>query len=215
MKKAVILMVVFLTSINIYGQESMKKIQLQEGVSNIKYNGLNIGTLLQVYDEKSATHLIGDVYLRVDNNGESIAGFYIDKDEPTKEYYTKIYKNYFLTFLIENNNRYLIIERAKFGKPFALSNSDNALINNIEIEITDYVYEWGYDAPPEDENRSYFSDVRYTLKVKVKDVVKNFSFYSSEVKGDFMIETEGYCIQILSDVYKDSSCLIEMIINKK
>ena len=152
--------------------------------------------------------MAGIVGLKIENKGESIAGFFIDNDMPTKEYYTKIYKNYFLSFLSENNNKYLIIEQAQFGKEFALTDNGNAIIgdknNKVEIQITNAVHEWGYDGPPEDENRNYFSGVQYTLKIKVKDVVKNFNFYSSdESKEDVMIEVEGCCVQILSDIYKD------------
>jgi hypothetical protein len=216
MGKNIILMAISLMSINIYGQESMKKIQLEEGINDIKYNDLNIAALLQVYDEKSAAHLIGDVFLRLDHNEESIANFYVDNDKSTKVYFTRIYKNYFLTFLIEKNNKYLIIEKARFGKAFALSSNGTSTIGDIiEIEIKDYILESGYDAPPEDADRNYFSDVKYTLKVKVKNVVKNFSFYSSEVKENPIIEVEGYCIQILSDKYEDSSSQIEMKLSIK
>tara|TARA_R110001583_G_scaffold36536_6_gene120327 strand:+ start:111784 stop:112452 length:669 start_codon:yes stop_codon:yes gene_type:complete len=219
MRKLALLVTIIFISHTIHAQKIMKKIQLEEGsVSNIKYDDLNISTLFQVYDEKSAVHLIGDLYLRVDDNGKSIAEFYIDKS--TKEYYTKIYKNYFLTFAIENGNRYLIIEQAEFDKTFALSNKGNSKIgnkdNSVEIEITDYEHEWGTNAPPsEDGNASYFDDVHYSLKAKVKNIVKDFSFYSSEIKGNLSIDLEGYCIIILSDIYKDSSCLIEMKIIKK
>ncbi|MEW7292558.1 hypothetical protein [Aquimarina sp. 2304DJ70-9] len=220
MRKVVLFITVFFISYSINAQEFMKKIQLKEGVSStIKHDDLTISTLLQVYDEKSAAHLIGDMYLKVDNNGEPIAGFYIDNDKSTKEYDTKIYKNYFLTFMIENNNKYLIIEQAQFGKAFALSSHGSSAIGNkddlVGIEIMDYVHEWGYDAPSEDGNSNYFDDVQYTLQVKVRDVVKSFSFYSSEVKDNFVIDLERYSILILSDVYKDSSSLIEMIVNKK
>lgn len=217
MKKVTILVIVFLIAISTSAQEVMKKIQIKERtLNNIKYDSLNISTLLQVYDEKSAIHLIRDVYFRVDNNGETIAEFYIDNDDKsTKEYYTKIYKNYFLTFLIEDNNKYLIIEKAQFGKVFALSSNGKSTISNlVEIEITNYLHEWGYTSPEED-SESYYQDVNYTLKVKIKDVVKKINFYSSEIKDNFTIELNGYCIQILSDKYKDSLSLIEMIINKK
>ena len=218
MNKTLLLITVFFVSYGINAQEFMKKTQLKEGsASNIKYEDLNISTLLQVYDAKSAAHLKGDMYLQVSNNGEPITEFYIDNS--TKDYFTKIYKNYFLTFLIENNTKYLIIEKAQFGKAFALSSNGYSTIGTkndfITIEITDYIHEWGYDAPPENDNRSSFNDVQYTLNVKVKDVVKNFSFYSSEIKGGFTIHIEGYSILILSDVYKDSSSLIEMIVSPK
>ncbi len=216
MRKITILMLIFLISMTIYGQESMKKIQLEEGVNAIKYKGLDIETLLQIYDEKSPDHLIGDVYLRLNANGETIASFYTANGKYIKEYNTKIYKNYFLTFLIENNKKYLIIEEAKFGKAFALSSHRSTLVDNmVAIEIIDYMAESGYDGPLEDENRNYYTDVRYTLKVTVKDVVKTISFYSSDIKSGFMIDINGYGVRILSDRYKDSSALLEMIIDKK
>ncbi|PKV51729.1 hypothetical protein ATE84_3827 [Aquimarina sp. MAR_2010_214] len=221
MKKITIFSIVFFISYSISSQEFMKKIQLKEGLlSDIKYNDLNITPLLQVYND-------GNISLKVKINNESIANFHINCDNTTsdserKEYYTKVYKNNFLTFKIENNNKYLIIEQAKFGKAFALSSSDGVLtISNkddlIEIEITDYIHEWGYDAPPEDPNRNYFTDVQYTLKVKVKNVVKNFLVSSAELqsKGSFSIDLGSYNIIILSDQFGHKSSLIEMIIDKK
>ncbi len=220
MRKIAILITVFFISNSIGAQDVMKKLLLKEGaVSNIKHNKLNISTFLQVYDDKSEAHLIGNIYLRVDNNSEPIVDFYIDNNKLTKGYYTKIYNNYFFTFTIENNNKYLIIEQAQFGKAFTLSSNGSSTIGNkndlVEIEITDYVHESGYDAPTEDDKRSYFSDVLYTLRVKVRDVVKYINFYSSEVKDNFVIEIGSYNILILSDLYKDSLALIEMIINKE
>jgi hypothetical protein len=201
-------------------QFSMKKIRLKEGSdSSLNYANLNISTLLQVYAENAAPHLIGDLYLKVDNKGTTVAEFYKAHDGSTKEYNTKIYNNYLLTFMVDRQEKYLIIEEALFGKSFALLNDKIAIIgskeNLIEIEVTDYIHEWGYDAPPEVESRSYFSDVTYTLEVKVKDVVESFSFSSSEIKDTFTIDLEDYSILILSDLYKESSCLIEMIVNKK
>ncbi len=220
MRKAVLLITLFLVSHNISAQKFMKKIQLKEGtVTTIKQNDLTIDYLLQVYNEKSAAHLIGDISLRVQNNEETIAEFYIDNDSTEDIYNTKIYKNYVLTFTIENNNKYLIIEPAQFGKIFALSSHGSATVGGendlLEIEITDFQHEWGYDAPPEDPNRNYFEDINYTLKVKIKDVVKNFNFSSSEIEDHYTIELKHYSILILSDKYKDSSSLIEMVIHKK
>jgi hypothetical protein len=218
MTKTAIFITVFFLSYGISAQEFMKKVHLKEGaVNNIKHNDLNISTLLQVYNGKWAEHLIGDIYLRVDNNYDLIAEFYVDNDNSTKEHYTRIYKNYFLTFVIEN--KYLVIEQAQFGKVFALSSNGSSIVGNkdnlVELEITDFVQESGYDAPDEDKNRSYFNDVHYSLQVKVGDVVKSFSFYSSEIKGDFTVNIDGYSILIISDTYKDSLPLIEMIVNKK
>jgi hypothetical protein len=198
----------------------MKKIPLKEGdTSSIEVKDLTLNYLLQVYDEKSAAHLIGDIYLRVNNKVETIADFYVDNDSTEGIYYTRIYKNYFLTFVIENNEKHLIIEESQFGKTFALSSNGSSTVGNendlVEIEIIDFQHEWGYDAPPEDEGRNYFEDVSYTLKVKTKDVVKNFNFFSSELKGNYTIDLGSYSILVLSDKYKESSTLIEMIINKK
>lgn len=198
----------------------MKKIRLKEGeVKEIVYNDLNISTLLQVYNAQSADHLVGDIYLRVDNDGEPITDFYMDNDVSTTEYHTRVYKNYFLTFLIENNNKYLVIEQANFGKAFALSSNGSAIVGDkddlVELEITDFVLETGYDAPPSESNRNYFSNVNYSLKVKTGDVVKNFSFYSSGIKDNFIVNLDHFSILILSDKYEDSSALIEMVVNKK
>ncbi len=101
-----------------------------------------------------------------------------------------------------------------------ISSNESSTIGNqddyIEIEITDVIEEWGYDAPPEDENRDYFADVAYTLKMEGKDIVKTFSFYSSEIKNkdNFTIDLERYKILILSDKKTKSSAQIEMIISK-
>lgn len=218
MKKIALLITLFFVSYGIKAQEIMNKIELKEGsINNIKHIDLNIDTFFQVYDNKSEAHLIGDMYLKVVNDGEPIAEFYISKS--TKEYYTKIYKNYLLTFKLENNHKYLIIEQAQFGKAFALSSNGFSTIGNendsIEIEIIDFIHEWGYDEPLGDGNSSYFDDVQYTLRLKTRDVEKSFSFYSSEIKDDFTLDLEGYSIKILSELYKDSLSLIEMIINKK
>ena len=169
--------------------------------------------------QKSAKHLIGDVYLRIDDNDKPIVEFYIDNDDSTKAYYAKAYKNYFLSFVIEDNNKYLIIEEGQFGKAFALTSNGSAALGPVddlvEIAITDFIHESGYDAPIEDGDRSYYDDVNYTLEVKEKGLTKSFSFYSSEIDSNYMIDIGSYKIQILSDLYKDSSVLIEMIVDKK
>ncbi|WP_271784991.1 hypothetical protein [Aquimarina algiphila] len=198
----------------------MKKISLKHGQSGIiEYNDLKITTNLNIYDKSSAAHLIGDISLEVQNNGESIASFYINNDPSERSYYTKAYKKYLLTFLIENNNYYLSIEPAQFGKTFALLNNGNLTIEdskgNLEIELTDCGHEWGYDGPPEDKNRKYFDNANYTLKVITKDTIKSFNFYDSIIKNKYTIALENYTIDILSDRYTHTSCLLEMIINKK
>ncbi len=217
------MMVISLMSGDIIAQESVKKISLKKGHSEpIKFQNLKIKTLLQEYDKKAKAHLVGDIYLRIsdDYNDEVIVDYYIDNDGTGKNYDTKIYKNYFLTFAIENDNKYLIIEQALFGKPFALSSNRSATIGDqdglVEVEITQFFEEEGYDEPPFKDNRGYFSNVHYTLQIKVRDSIKTFDFYSSDIKlkGNFTFEIEDYTILILSDVYKNSSALIEMKINK-
>ena len=81
MAKIVILMTVFLISISINAQDSIKKILLNEGtMSDIKHRELTLSTFLHEYNEKSEAHLIGDLYLRVDNEHGTIAQFYVDKN---------------------------------------------------------------------------------------------------------------------------------------
>tara|TARA_R110001592_G_scaffold43105_2_gene140022 strand:+ start:553 stop:951 length:399 start_codon:yes stop_codon:yes gene_type:complete len=111
--------------------------------------------------------------------------------------------------------------QTQFGEIFIVSNSKSSTIGNldesVEIEIIDFIEEWGYDATPEDENRNYYSDVQYTLGVQVKDLEKRFSFYSSDIKQKDSVAFDfgSHKILILSDKYTNSSALIEMIITKK
>tara|TARA_R110002033_G_scaffold26394_1_gene60211 strand:- start:23898 stop:24575 length:678 start_codon:yes stop_codon:yes gene_type:complete len=220
-KKIIIVsLILVVTQVNMIAQQCTKKILLTKAANQaIQCENLQLTTLLQVYDETAPAHLIGDIYLRVNANDETIAGFYINHDQPKATYDTKIYKNHYLTFRIENDNKYLIIAPAHFGKAFALSSNGIATIgttaDEVVLEITDFYQESGYDGPPEDKDRSSFSDVHYTLKVKVGDVVKNVSFYSSEVNGNYTIDLGNYSITILSDKYKNASSLIEMIVDKK
>ncbi|TSE04972.1 hypothetical protein [Aquimarina algiphila] len=197
----------------------MKKISLKHGQSGIiEYNELKITTNLNIYDKSSAAHLIGDISLEVQNNGESIASFYINNDPSESSYYTKAYKKYFLTFLIENSNYYLSIEPIRLGKTFALLNTGSIMVgdkSDLEIELIDCYHEWGYDGPPEDKDRKYFDTANYTLKVITKDTIKSFNFYDSIIKNKYTIALENYTIDILSDRYTHTSCLLEMIINKK
>ncbi|MEM7484671.1 MAG: hypothetical protein AAF348_05625 [Bacteroidota bacterium] len=110
--------------------------------------------------------------------------------------------------------------KMQFGQVLTVSSAESLIIGNpderITIKLTDIVEEWGYDAPPEDENRNYFSNVAYTLKMAVKDIEKSIRFYSSEIKNkaNFTIPFENYKIRILSDTYKNSSASIELIITK-
>lgn len=219
MKEVTIILSALIIALHVSAQEPMTKIQLKEGsVTNIQHSDLNIGTLLQVYDDTSADHLIGDVYLKVENNNELMAEFYVDKDSSSSTYYTQVYKNYFLTFRMESDHKYLIIKQSELGKAFALSSNGKAIINekdhSIAIEIVDFMSESGYDAPPEVESRSYFSFVTYTIKVTIGDSVKNFTFSSNEIENNYTLEMGDYQILILSEVYKDTSCLLEMIVQK-
>lgn len=195
-------------------------IQIDEGQSEVfRYEDLTISTNLCVYDEKSAPHLIGDVSLGLKDNDSLIASFYINGDKSGEEYYTRIYKKHFLTFEANDTLKNLIIEKAKLGKAFALQDKGSFVLGDddeLELEITNSVHEWGYDEPPiGNEDGAYFDDVNYTLKVKTKDLEKEFSFYSSELKTDYSIDVGAYTIRVLSDKYHDSYCLIEMILNKR
>ncbi|MBS9461582.1 hypothetical protein KIM67_04110 [Flagellimonas sp. 389] len=110
--------------------------------------------------------------------------------------------------------------KIQFGKAFKISSTESLTIGNqdehMAIQLIDVIEEWGYDAPPEDENRNYFSDIEYTLKVVAKDIEKSISFYSSEIenKANLTITFEGYKIGILSDTYNNSSASIEMVVTK-
>lgn len=109
----------------------------------------------------------------------------------------------------------------QFEEAFMLSSCESSAVGNhdelVEVEIIDVIEEWGYDGPPEDENRAYYSNVQYMLRVQAKGVEKHFSFYSSDIaqKDNFCLDLEDYKIHILSDTYSNSFALIEMIINKK
>lgn len=215
--KVFIIIMVLLTANKYFPQ----KIQLKEGQEeNIKLNNLNISTLLQVYDDQSAAHLKGDIYLRINTNDETIVEFYIDHKDPTKEFYTKAYHNLFLTFSIENQIKYLTIEESKFGKEFALSDQETFWIgdkdNLIELEITDYYHEWGSNPPViEGEAGTTWDDIIYTLKTTANKSEKSYSFSSSEINDQYPIELDNNTIIILSDKYNDSSAFINMIIHKK
>ena len=212
----VLLLTTFFISITLFGQESMKKIQLKEGTSIITYNNLEFNVLLQVYDEKAASHLVGDVSCKIQKSGDLIADFYLDNETTTREYLTKIYKNYFITFKIENDDKYLILEKAQLGQAFAISSKETCVIkekdDTIELEITDYIHEWGDNSPIDTGENSSWDDVQYTLRAKVNDVEKNINLYSSEIKSDYKIEIEGYTIRILSDHYKNSYSLLELMV---
>ncbi len=218
MRKVALLIFLFLNSLGLCAQELMKKIYLQEGhVENIQFGDFSLSTLLQVYEEESASHLIGDVYLRVTENDEIIADFYASKEDPGKEYYTKIYQNYLFSF--EKENSLLLIEPSDFEKVFAISSKNNGIVgkggNMVEVKIADSYMESGYDGPPQVIGRKYFMNVHYTLQVKVGDIVQNVSFYSTDIKDGISYNVAGCTIHILSDQYKDSVCFLEMMIEKK
>tara|TARA_R110002167_G_scaffold52522_4_gene151604 strand:- start:1019 stop:1423 length:405 start_codon:yes stop_codon:yes gene_type:complete len=109
-----------------------------------------------------------------------------------------------------------------FGDSFTLSSTKKSFTigtneENVKIELLDFMEEWGYDAPPEDENRNHYSDVQYTLQVDIKGNKNIFNFYSSEIKqnDNFTIDLENYTLLILSDNYANTSVSIEMKINRK
>ncbi|MGB2760864.1 MAG: hypothetical protein WBC58_12965 [Maribacter stanieri] len=109
-----------------------------------------------------------------------------------------------------------------FGDTFTLSSTKKSFIigtneENVKIELLDFMEEWGYDAPPEDENRNHYSDVQYTLQVDIKGNKNTFNFYSSEIKqnDNFTFDLENYTLLILSDYYANTSVSIEMKINRK
>ena len=109
-----------------------------------------------------------------------------------------------------------------FGDTFTLSSTKKSFTigtneENVKIELLDFMEEWGYDAPPEDENRNHYSDVQYTLQVDNKGNKNTFNFYSSEIKknDNFTIDLEHYTLLILSDNYANTTVSIEMKINRK
>lgn len=109
-----------------------------------------------------------------------------------------------------------------FGDTFTLSSTKKSFTigtneENVKIELLDFMEEWGYDAPPEDENRNHYSDVQYTLQVDIKGNKNTFNFYSSQIKqnDNFTIDLENYTLLILSDNYANTSVSIEMKINRK
>ncbi|AXO81467.1 hypothetical protein DZC78_14055 [Olleya aquimaris] len=107
-----------------------------------------------------------------------------------------------------------------FGETFTLKNNTitNVGYQNefITIELTDLIEEWWYDAPPEDKNRKYHSDIQYTLKITFDDIEKQFSFYRSEIKQDnlYTIKLDGFKIVIISDKYNNTSGSITMKVIK-
>ncbi|WBX75121.1 hypothetical protein PG911_10675 [Tenacibaculum ovolyticum] len=108
----------------------------------------------------------------------------------------------------------------QFGETFLLSSNKRAVVRSkdecLKIEIINFIEEWGYDASPEVENRNYYSDVQYTLRILVKDIEKMYSFYSSDIKykHKFSLDLENYKILILSDKYTNTSASIKMKINR-
>ena len=206
---------------NFNTQAQGQRIQLTKGFHNniTSYEDLKLSTFFQIYDSTAATHLQGDKYLRVHDNENMAAEFYSSSKTASQTYNTKAYKNYFLSFQTAGVNSFLIITPTKFGKTFALSNLQKATltekIHTIHLEITNCMEEYGYDAPSNDNTRTYFSNVSYTLKLTSKNTTKHFNFYSSDIKNGLTLSFESYSINIISDRYHNSSSEIEMIINKK
>lgn len=198
-------------NINNCNMTAQKKILLKEGHSNkIKYNDLNIKTLLYIYDNKAKAHLVDDVSIGIKDfyTDKIIANYYLDKDNSRKVYYTQLYKNYFLTLEVEKDKYYLIIEKAKCEKIFALR--DSCFIGDLRIEIKDAIHEWGTTSPNSNEQFSY---LHQTLKLKIGNEEKEFSFYDSEIGKDFFIDFGNYIIEPLSVGWQPH--IVEMIIHRK
>lgn len=218
MRKPEVVVPIFFMVCSLYthSQEFMKKIELKEGeTGSIKYKELNIGAILQISDANSAEKQFS---LEVTNNGESIAEFYIYYKGLQNVWNTKIYKNYFLTFMIESDNQYLIIEQAQLGKAFFLSKKESGIIgtkdDSVKIEITDFYHGWYDDPIAFGREEGAYDEVHYNLKMEAGGVSKNFGFIDSEIKDGLVFALGGYDIQILSDIYDEIYPSIEMIIQK-
>ncbi|GEM_PF-5238004 len=194
------------------GELIMKRVPLVQGNGNtVNYGDLNLQANLYVYGDDSAAHLVGDVSVAIMNHGKVIASFYVDNDSSSPVYYSRIYRNYFLTLEVLDSDYNLVIEKSKFGKSFVMNSSLGTVsIDDLHIEIIDSIHEWS-----ENESGEYDSeDVSYTLLLKVNDTVCERSFYSSEINKGYTIDVEGYSIVILSDRYGAKDCLIKMVVNR-
>lgn len=205
MKIATILAVMFLLTINVKAQDIIMKLPLEKGrVDSLKCGDFSFSTVL--LEDEDSWHLSVEK-----TNNKTIATFHIDKNGSKRQSQLEAHGNYFLYFLVQENSKYLIIEKSQFGKVFFLPRSGTVMINDlVEIELVSYVYEWGYTSP-EERPEDYFQEVSFSLRVKAKGVEKEFDFYSYEIEGNFLIELDNYTIQILSDIAES----LEMIVNEK
>ncbi len=205
---------------NLFDSEAQgKQIQLLKGSGEaITYKDLTIRTLFQIYDSAAAVQVLGTTYLRVYDNQTVAAEFYNVQDSTSRRYHTKAYKNYFLTFKTKAGQYYLNITQAHFGKAFALSNLQKVILHTktdtIALEIVDVMEEYGWDAPPEIDDRTYFSHVAYTLKATSNKASKYFIVYSSDITNGLTLTFDTYTITLLSDQYKNASSVIEMVVRK-
>ncbi len=214
MKIIFIFLIFTLVQCDMNAQKDNSKVLLPKGKSGeIKFKNLRIKTLLQIYDESAASHLVNDVNLIVDdfNTDEIIAEYYIDADNSGIVFYTQLYKNYFFTFKVENNNYYLFIEEAKLERAFMLRHETGKVKGlNIKIIKDSEVTFWGTDAPDSDE---VFFETIQTVKFSTGLKTKKVSFSSSEIKDGYSIEIGKYRIVPLSLTIQPSR--IEMIVYEK
>lgn len=217
MKNSMSILLFTLATIHLCSQTESKRIALKEGINEISYQDVAFQAILIRYNEKSAAHLVGDVSLSLEHKDKRITTFYVSGNETNSKYLHRGYQNLFLTFLIEGNTNILTAEEAKFDRIFTLLNNQPTSIGDgaLTLEITDSMHEWGYTGPPDDENRTYFSNVLYTLQISLPDTEEIVNFYSSDIKQGYSIDTKDHTIEILSDLYKNDSCLLEMIVRQK
>jgi len=172
---------------------NMKKIALTEGNIEITHEDLHLKLFFQKYDHTAKKHLIDDVYLRVNTfvKDETIADFYVDYDKPKANIFlTKIYKNYFLSLVLENGNYFLSIEKAKINTVFAIQKE--GVIDDLKIEITNVWSEWGTENPEPDANQFHY--IHQTFKLSVGKEVKEINFCSCDASKEYFIEIANYKI---------------------
>lgn len=105
---------------------------------------------------------------------------------------------------------------AKLGEAFILKSKQCVNIEDeIEVELTMHMQEWGYTGPPEDENRKWFGGDIYMLTVKTKNGIETLlDFYESEqLENISTVKIENYTIDLLSSDY--SAGEIELVVTKK
>ena len=219
MKNISLFLFLLLLSFGVHAQEFYKKILLAEDTITCEsYQELELSIEFQKLTYGIVGHCIEDRYFKVYDHAKDIAIFYIDIRNPEKKYSTQIYKNYFLTYITENDKKYLVIEKSRLGKSFALwSKSDGMIMANgdlIEILIESYDYEWGYFDNPKDPN-NYYDGTNYTINAKVQNRLQQFYFFNLDIKKGISFDLEKYKIKILSDMEDSSSHLIEMVICDK